>query len=78
MSKKKLTKLSIVFEETPGDTFQVYVDGATRDLMDVPEEEMTGAEYWCTRVFSLVGDLLEKSKSLTNVSTNPRAPGRKH
>ena len=62
--QKSLQKISIVFEETgeegcdsngkKGKRFLIYLDGHTRNLSHVNEKDLSTAEFWASRCFSIV------------------------
>lgn len=50
----KLRKLMIVIEETeesPGKSFNVYLDGDKERIGTVQESEMSAAEFWGSKLF---------------------------
>lgn len=57
-----MKKISIVFEETDSEGgFQCYVAGLDRDIRDLPDEQLSPAEYWASTMFMLVGQSLQQS-----------------
>jgi hypothetical protein len=71
-----LQKISIVFEETGVDTaegkrFNVYLHGHTRNLNNTKEDDLSPAEFWASRCFAIVGDVLKKTGAVEKVFTRP-------
>jgi hypothetical protein len=62
MAKQKSPqKISIVFEDTGGNSFNVYMDGHTRNLNHVKEDDLSPAEFWSLHMLAIVADLLKQS-----------------
>jgi hypothetical protein len=53
-------RVMIVFEETGGAGFNVYLDGATKGMkVDDPGEDLSPADFYASRMLAVVRHLVE-------------------
>ncbi len=54
-------RVSIVFEETGGAGFNVYLDGQTKGIrLDDPGDDLSPADFYATRMLNIVVAHLQK------------------
>lgn len=73
-----LRKVTIVFEETDeqdGKAFNVYVGGDNERLLaNIPSNQMSVAEWWASRAFSLVTSMLQQANVVDTMVDRRTAP----
>lgn len=69
-------KVMIVFEETGGNGFNVYVSGLWRPLKGVPDDDRSPAEFWGSRMFAIVANVMKEAGAIQTVTDMP-PPGSK-
>lgn len=85
MSNKKLRKLMIVIEETGqqvpdlpgkpgsgGKGFNVYLAGDKERIGKVPDDQLGTAEYWGSRLFSIVMSVLRQTGAVRTETPMPK------
>lgn len=62
-------RVSIVFEETGGVGFKVYLDGQTRDI-DISQlgDDLSPADFYASRMLSIVTAHLESVGALREIT----------
>jgi hypothetical protein len=76
MAKQKTPqKISIVFEDTGGDGFNVYMEGHTRKFAHVNERDLSPSEWWAAKMFSIVTDLMKKAGAVKTITERPDGSG---
>jgi hypothetical protein len=72
MSKpKEKQRISIVFNDTGGDGFNVFLDGHTRDLSQLKEEDFSPAEWWALAMFRIVMHELKECGAIQKTGPRP-------
>lgn len=46
-----MKRISIVLEETPDESFRIFVEGDVERIGNIPENELTDAEYWAAILY---------------------------
>ncbi len=69
----KRRKISIVIEETNDDeptkrTFSVYMDGDKERIGHIPEEQLSTAEFWGVKLFTIVTGILNETGAVALTS----------
>lgn len=79
MAKQKSSqKISIVFEDTGANSFNVYMDGHTRHLNHVKEDDLSPAEFWALHMMAIVADALKKSGAVSSEFKRPNGGVKGH
>jgi len=64
-------RVTIVFEETEmtpeGGGFNVYLEGIAQERKNLPEDQLSAAEFWGMRMFQIVGQLLAQAGAARTV-----------
>jgi hypothetical protein len=62
-------RVSIVFEETGGAAFNVYLDGQTKGInLSDPGENLSPADFYATRCLSIVVDHLQRAGAFKSIT----------
>ena len=54
-------KLKIVFADTGGKNFNFYIEGDTEGIADTPEDQMTPAQFYGSKLFEVCRSSLEEA-----------------
>lgn len=68
--KKKLRKLMIVIEETGSDGgkgFNVYMAGDKERIGKIDYDQMSPAEFWGSKLFSIVVDVIRRAGAVKTI-----------
>jgi hypothetical protein len=62
-----MKRISIVFAETddnsvePGQGFNVFLEGWEQSRKKLPDDELTAAEFWSRKMFSIVVHIMSQT-----------------